>query len=88
MLDPAQECLKIKTDGPRSDGEKVTAHLILSLVLSLYMMVAIYSCVYAARRLARPTINKKIMSVFLTKHYFYVFIFIFVWGCYMGNAYF
>ena len=43
-----------------SDGykEKINAHLILSLVLSMYMLVAIYSCVYASRRLARPTINK------------------------------
>jgi hypothetical protein len=52
------------------------------------MLVAIFSCVYASRRLARPSISKKIRSVFLQKHFIYVFIFIVVWGCYMGNAYF
>lgn len=52
------------------------------------MLVAIYSCVYASRRLARPSINKDIRRFFLKKHYFYVTLFILVWGCYMGNAYF
>jgi hypothetical protein len=64
------------------------SHMILSMCLSVYMIVAIYSCVYASRRLHRPSINRDVRHFFLKKHYIFVTIFIVVWGCYMGYAYF
>lgn len=64
------------------------SHLILAMCLSVYMLIALYSCVYASRRLARPSINKKIRHFFLRKHYYYVAIFTIVWGFYLANAYF
>lgn len=64
------------------------SHLILSMSLSVYMLIALYSCIYASRRLARPSINKVIRKYFLKKHYYYVGIFIFVWGCYLAKSYY
>lgn len=64
------------------------SHLMLSMSLSVYMLIALYSCIYASRRLARPSIGKTIRRHFLRKHYYYVGIFIFVWGCYLANAYY
>jgi hypothetical protein len=74
-------------DAKVSDTEQ-TSHLVLAMSLSVYMLIAIYSCIYASRRLARPSINKIIRKHFLRKHYYYVGIFIFVWGCYLAKSYY
>lgn len=68
--------------------EKETAHLILALCLSIYLLIAIYSCVYASRRLDRMRMSKTIRADFLRKHFYYVAVFASVWGCYLANAYF
>lgn len=67
---------------------KETAHLILCTLLSMYILIALYSCIFASRRLDRKGINKVIRQKLLKKHYFYVAIFVFVWGAYLANAYY
>lgn len=52
------------------------------------MLIAIFSCVYATRRLNRPGISKNIRHYFLQKHYYYVLIFTLVWGLYLSNPYY
>lgn len=52
------------------------------------MLIAIYSCVYASRRLNRPGISKEIRQHFIYKHYYYVAIFTGVWGAYLASAYY
>ena len=39
---------------------KDTAHLILCTLLSIYLLISIYSCIFASRRLDRKGINKVI----------------------------
>ena len=69
-------------------GDREFSHLVLAMCLSVYLLIALYSCVYASRRLNRPGISKKIRTHFLRKHYYYVAVFTFVWGGYLSNAYF
>lgn len=76
-----------QTDSVLSKETEIS-HLILASCLSAYMLIALYSCVYASRRLARPSINNQIRVFFLRKHYYYVAIFTVVWGFYLANAYF
>lgn len=64
------------------------AHLILCSLLSLYILIALYSCIFASRRLDRKGINKVIRQKLLKKHYYYVAIFVIVWGAYLANAYY
>lgn len=52
---------------------------ILSFVMSVYILVAIYSVIYAGRRLERPGVSKEIRTLFLKKHTTYVGIFIIIW---------
>ena len=58
------------------------------MCLSFYLIIAIYSCVYASRRLKRMRIDKTIRKYFLRKHFYYVGLFTVVWGCYLANAYY
>ena len=68
--------------------EKELSNLVLATCLSIYMLVAIYSCVYATRRLNRPGIRKETRKHFLRKHYLYVAIFTFIWFFYLANTYY
>lgn len=68
--------------------EKAVAHLILCSLLSVYILIALYSCIFASRRLDRKGINKVIRQKLLKKHYYYVAIFVIVWGFYLANAYY
>lgn len=68
--------------------KKEAAHLILCTLLSLYILIALYSCIFASRRLDRKGINKVIRQKLLKKHYYYVACFVLVWGAYLANAYY
>ena len=46
------------------------------MVLSIYIVVAIYSTVYSYRRLHRPGVSRKVRSLFLRKNFLYVVVFI------------
>jgi hypothetical protein len=76
------------SDNSNISVKKQSAHLILAWCLYLYLIIAIYSCVYASRRLDRMRIDKTIRKYFLRKHFYYVGIFAGVWGCYLANAYY
>ena len=58
------------------------------MCLSVYMIIALYSCIFASRRLARPGISKANRKYFLQQHFFYVAVFILVWGLYLANTYY
>lgn len=49
------------------------------MVLSLYIVVAIYSTVYSYRRLHRPGVSAPVRSLFVKKHFLYVVVFIVIW---------
>jgi len=53
--------------------------MILAYTLSIYIIVAIYSTVFAFRRLNRPGVSKEVRSMFLKKHLYYVIVFIAIW---------
>jgi hypothetical protein len=69
-------------------NDKERAHLTLCTLLSLYILIALYSCIFASRRLDRKGINKVIRQKLLKKHYYYVACFVLVWGAYLANAYY
>lgn len=56
-----------------------SGNMILAYTLSIYIIVAIYSTVFAFRRLNRPGVSKEVRSMFLKKHLYYVIVFIAIW---------
>ena len=52
---------------------------LLAFVMSVYILIAIYSVIYAYRRLERPGVSKEVRSMFLKKHYVYVGVFSIIW---------
>lgn len=54
-------------------------NLILAFMLSIYILVAIYSFVFAYRKLERPGVSKEVRSMFLKKHLYYVVVFTIIW---------
>lgn len=75
-----QRLQKVYTRNERSN-------LVLAMCLSAYIIVALYSCIFALRRLLRPGVSKQIRSFFLVKHFLYVGVFIFIWTTYLASAY-
>ena len=65
-----------------------TAHLILAMSLSLYIIVALYSCIFAMRKLTRPGMSKEIKAYFIRRHFLYVFSFIVIWTIFLASSYF
>jgi hypothetical protein len=61
---------------------------ILAFAMSVYILVAIYSVIYAYRRLERPGVSKEVRSMFLKKHYVYVGVFIIIWSIQLTQNYF
>ena len=51
----------------------------LASTLSVYIVVAIYSTVFAYRRLHRPGVSKEVREMFVKKHFLYVLVFILIW---------
>lgn len=50
--------------------------------------MALYSCVYAYRRLTRPGMSAEVRYVFIRKHIAYVATFIIIWTFYLAFSYF
>lgn len=57
----------------------IVGNYILSFMMSVYILIAIYSCIYAIRRLERPGVSKEVRKMFLKKHVAYVVVFIVIW---------
>jgi hypothetical protein len=56
--------------------------------MTIYILMALYSCAYAFRRLTRPGMSIEVRYVFIRKHIAYVGTFIFVWTFYLAYSYF
>lgn len=69
--------------------QKVTLSLTLSLIsafsLTIYILLALSSCVYAYRRLTRPGMSEEIRMMFIRKHISYVTTFIIIWTFYLAS---
>lgn len=50
--------------------------------------MALFSCVYAYRRLTRPGMSAEVRFVFIRKHIGYVGTFIIIWTFYLAYSYF
>lgn len=56
--------------------------------LTAFILMGIYSCVYAYRRLTRPGMSAEIRLFFVRKHISYVATFIFIWSFYLASSYY
>ena len=63
-------------------------NLVLAMALSFYILIAVYSLVFAYRRLERPGVSKEARSMFLKKHLYYVLVFITIWSIQLSSNYF
>jgi len=62
---------------------------VIALVqLIAFVLSALYSCVYAYRRLTRPGMSSEVRFVFIRKHIFYVSVFIIFWTVSLAHSYF
>ena len=64
------------------------ANVVFALLLSIYIIIALYSCVYAMRRLTRPGVSKEVRKNFVINHFLYVVTFIIVWTVFLASAYY
>ena len=60
---------------------------ILAVVLSFYIIIALFSIVYTGRMLSKPGISNNIKRLFLKKHILYVVGFISIWIVTLSSAY-
>lgn len=56
--------------------------------LTAFILMGIYSCVYAYRRLTRPGMSEEIRVFFVRKHISYVATFIVIWSFYLVSSYY
>jgi hypothetical protein len=80
-------CFDLSPPGQFSSQQE-KASLVLAMVLSIYIVVAIYSTVYSYRRLHRPGVSRKVRSLFLRKNFLYVVVFILLWMIQQSNNYY
>jgi hypothetical protein len=59
----------------------------LAFALSLYILISVYSIIFAARMLSRPGISAEIRGIFMKKHVIYTLSFICIWSIVLLNAY-
>lgn len=59
----------------------------MAFLLSLYILISLFSIVYAARMLSRPGMSSEIRQIFMKKHILYSISFIFIWTLNLLNAY-
>ena len=64
-----------------------SGNLLLAGTLSVYILIAVYSSVFAYRRLNRPGVSKQIRELFVKKHFAYVLVFIFIWTIQLSQNY-
>ena len=74
------EALLSKTDFELS-------HLILSFVMTSYIMMALYSVIFSNRRLTRPGVSAELRKVFVKKHSHYVYLFTAIWILQLAQAF-
>ena len=72
----------------KSTNNNIFNSVISTIQLVSFILVALYSCVYAFRRLTRPGMSREIRIVFIRKHIFYVMTFIILWTFSLSHLYF
>ena len=65
-----------------------SGNIILALTLSIYIIVALYSTIFAYRRLQRPGVSKNVRTLFVRKHFLYVIVFILIWTIQLSQNYY
>ena len=64
-----------------------TGNTILAIVLSVYIMFALFSIIYSGRMLSRPGMSGDIKNMFMRKHVLYTICFIVIWSITLTGAY-
>jgi hypothetical protein len=59
-----------------------------SLIITSYMIFAIFSCAYSYRLTTRPGMSSQMRQDFISRHMQYVLIYITVWLPYLGLTYY
>ena len=59
-----------------------------SLIITVYILFAIFSCAYSYRLLTRPGMSDHIRKDFISRHVQYVLIYISIWLPYLGLTYY
>lgn len=59
-----------------------------SLIVTAYIIFAIFSCAYSYRMTTRPGMSSEIRKDFITRHILYVLVYICVWLPYLGLSYY
>lgn len=59
----------------------------MTFLLNFYILISIFSLIYAARALYRPGISPDLQKLFIKGHLLYVVSFIFIWALQLLNAY-
>lgn len=80
-------CPSASNDQIIEDGYYYT-YVIGLLQLVAFVLVALYSCVFAYRRLTRPGTSPEVRYVFIRKHITYVSVFIILWTFSLAHSYF
>ena len=82
MFDPLIEefdCVANASDKIGFARAENKLNVIIAVSLSIYVVIAIYSLIFTIRRLTRPGVSVAVRNMFIRKHFFYVFVFIFIW---------
>ena len=66
----------------------IKSNLLLEMILSLFIVVAIYSQIYAKRRLSRPGVSAPIRNLFIQQHFSYVIVSIIIWNLMQASNYY
>lgn len=59
-----------------------------AVVVSLFIIMGLYSCVYAYRRLTKPGMSEEIRKIFIRKHISYVSVYIIIWTFSLSSTYY
>lgn len=62
--------------------------LFFAVVISIYIFMAVFSCVYAYSRLSRPGMSEEVRKFFLRRHISYVGALVLIWTFNLMSTYF
>ena len=74
--------------GDLGENDLALSSTFLAIALSVYIMTALFSIIFAARMLSRPGVSSEIKGMYFRKHVLYVIVFIIVWSFTLATAYY
>ena len=74
--------------GDYENNDLALSSTFLAIALSVYIMTALFSIIFAARMLSRPGVSSEIKGMYFRKHVLYVIVFIIVWSFTLATAYY